>query len=77
MQVLLEILSFWNGDLTGVMYPSTDTLVDCTGYSARTLCRAFKALRESGLLLHVGGGNGHGQPNVWKASPALSRILEQ
>src|ERR1022692_86458 len=65
-KLVLVVLVRHRNSLTGLCCPSLARMVRYTGYSTRTILRALRTLRESGILSHQKGwSNAHskGVPN--------------
>lgn len=78
MQVLIELMTYWQRaerPTDDAMFPSRLTLCTLTGYSERTVQRAFRSIERSKLLTSIGGGTGR-QPLLWQVSPELRAIIE-
>ncbi len=74
MQVLIEMLTWWNRTDDNRLFMSIDKLCAATGYPARTVQRAVADIRASKLLTHLGGGT-RNNPTIWGVSKLLKEII--
>lgn len=74
MQVLIEMLTWWNRADDNRLFMSIEKLCGATGYPERTVQRAVSNIRASKLLVYLGGGT-RSNPTVFSVSKRLKEII--
>jgi len=74
--VLMEVLTYWNGDPKSSIFPSPSTISRGTRLTTRSVRRIWKDIEKAGLLVKTAQGGGRSVSNAWMVTPLLERILK-